>query len=304
MARFLFVTLIAFVCTARGASASVDDRAKVVSQPAAVASDDHAGSEAGDRATDDDSDDFATATGPGRHARATGRPPVIDDDTALGMRWLDRYKPNYFLWGNPDSKIQFSARVRVLENDGLFFAYSQLMFWDIPLTSSPMSDVNFNPELFYRFGLGEGDLDLGFFEHESNGKSADESRAWNRSYLRYTFRGDDLEASFKVWAPYTSSFDAANPDLLEYRGLYEVTVTAKNLLGGSFRHNDLTLRLYPGGPSHIDPFGGGQELTLRFAVKTSPQFTPMWTAQVFNGYGEGLLYYYDRRTIFRAGLSF
>lgn len=240
---------------------------------------------------------------------------AYSDEYATPKTWLEGYRPNYFLYGNTDSKIQLSTKVQLLEDAHLYFAYSQTMFWDIGEVSSPMADVNFNPELFYRFENGSNDaprswFDVGLLEHESNGRDGLSSRAWNRSYVRYTLESRyDAEvrvySSFKAWIPWTSSFDAYNKDLLYDRGLYELELTVANLLGGPFVRDDLTLRLYAGGPSHLNPFLGGQEITLRFAVRgRTHAFIPLWTLQVFNGYGEDLLTYNQRRTIFRLGLSY
>jgi outer membrane phospholipase A len=252
---------------------------------------------------------------------------AASDEYITPKTWLEGYKPNYFLYGTPDSKIQLSAKVQILEEARLYFGYSQLMFWNISYASSPIADVNFNPELFFRFDFSgpakekrevapddspEGPktwLDLGIFEHESNGESFYNSRAWNRSYVRYVLEGRyennvRIYSSFKAWVPYVGTFDQMNPDLLYYRGLYEVEFTCANFLGEAFTRSDLTLRVYSGGPSHLDPFAGGQELTLRFTRRMHPQIVPLWTLQVFNGYGEDLLYYNQRRTVFRGGLSF
>lgn len=243
--------------------------------------------------------------------------------------WLEGFKPNYFLYGNPDSKIQVSAKAQLFESRRLYFAYSQTMFWRIAETSSPMSDVDFNPEIFYRIELhgpqkdsntkdpepapddvAEGPkswIDVGLFEHESNGQSGLTSRSWNRSYVRYVNESryeNDVRVYFsaKVWIPYATS--SKNGDILDYRGIYELQLTVANLLGQSFGRNDMTLRLYPGGVSSVNPFEGGQELTIRFARKGQIQFVPLWSMQLFNGTGESLLDYKNRRTILRAGLSF
>lgn len=247
---------------------------------------------------------------------------AYSDEYATPKTWLEGYRPNYFLYGNPDSKIQLSAKAQLYDEKRLYFAYSQVMFWDLPHASSPITDVNFNPELFYRFDLSgpakehttapddpaEGPktwLDAGLFEHESNGKEGALSRAWNRSYVRYVLESryeNDVRvySTFKAWLPYTSSFDVGNADLLYYRGLYEIELTCAGLIG---ERSDITLRLWSGGPSHVNPFSGGQELTVRFAGGRG-RLVPLWTLQVFNGYGEDLLNYNQRRTIVRAGLSY
>jgi phospholipase A1 len=248
---------------------------------------------------------------------------AYSDEYATPKTWLEGYKPNYFLFGNPDSKIQLSAKAQLFEEKRLYFAYSQVMFWEIGRVSSPITDVNFNPELFYRFDLSgapkeqdtspddpvaRGDktwLDVGLLEHESNGEADPFSRSWNRSYVKYVLESDyddglRLYSTFKAWFPWKSSFDRANADLLYYRGLYEIELTCAGLLG---ERSDVTLRLYAGGPSHVNPFEGGQELTLRFGVGHG-RLVPLWTVQIFNGYAEDLLFFDRRRTMLRAGLSY
>lgn len=68
--------------------------------------------------------------------------------------------------------------------------------------------------------------------------------------------------------------------------------------------SDLNLRVYGGGPSWVDPTRGGQELTLRASMPYFKRFRPLLVAQVFNGYGEGLLDYKTRHTVGRLGISF
>ena len=232
------------------------------------------------------------------------------DEYATPKTWLEGFKPNYLLYGNPDSKIQLSTKAQLFDEKKLYFAYSQTMFWNIPQNSSPVTDVNFNPELFYRFDLSEDEgpiswIDAGILEHESNGREGIWSRTWNRSYVRYVLESryeNDVRvySSFKGWIAYPRSFDDGNPDILFYRGLYEIEMTVAGLLN---QRSDITLRIWAGGPSHVDPFAGGQELTLRYGGHRG-KLVPLWTLQLFNGYGEDLLTYNTRRTVLRAGLSY
>src|SRR5690349_6212575 len=69
-----------------------------------------------------------------------------------------RHNMNYFISGRPDTKVQFSFKMQVIRDWNLFFGYTQVMFWDIPKESSPFTDVNYNPELFYRWYMNNGML--------------------------------------------------------------------------------------------------------------------------------------------------
>lgn len=222
---------------------------------------------------------------------------------------LNRYKPVYFIYGNPDSKLQLSLKAMLFRNFNLYFAYTQLMLWTLTEKSAPMRDINFNPEVFYRLKLtkdADGFLDFGFYEHESNGRSGKLSRSWDRAYLRWTSRtslGDSrrLVWSFKAFAPY--NLDNENKAIARYRGLWELSTTLTGFLSPIFDISEVTFRLYPGGPSHTNPLRGGQELTIRAKWASRTLLSPIvW--QIFHGYGEYLLDYNERKFIVRVGLGF
>jgi phospholipase A1 len=170
-------------------------------------------------------------------------------------------------------------------------------------------DINYNPEVFYRWAIPHQEddwLDLGFYEHESNGKGGELERSWDRVYLRFHSRTTLGERSklvwdIKAWAPI--HYHVLSQDLAEYRGLWELNLTLADFLGPFFERGDLTLRVYPGGQSNLNPLHGGQELTLR--TKSVPRaFLPMVVLQLFHGYGESLLDYQMSRWGVRAGLGF
>lgn len=222
---------------------------------------------------------------------------------------LYEYRPTYFLVGRPNTKIQFSFKAKVVRTTDLYFGYTQLMMWDLMKPSSPFRDLNYNPEVFYRLNFNTSTshwLDLGFFEHESNGRDDEKSRSWDRSYLRYHSRFNlgehwKLNWSIRAWIPYR--LDATNADLARYRGVWEFQASLSNVLNAVFEADDLTLRLYPGGRLYINPLLGGQELTLRGKIRAR-NFLPYVVAQVFHGYGENMLDYNESRYGARAGIGF
>jgi len=112
------------------------------------------------------------------------------DEITPELETFSEYKPTYFITGHPDTKVQLSFKAYIVRAMPLYFAYSQLMMWDLfTKRSSPFRDINFNPEVFYRLNLNDQPsfqwLDFGIYEHESNGKDGGDSRAWDRIYLRY-----------------------------------------------------------------------------------------------------------------------
>lgn len=223
---------------------------------------------------------------------------------------LSRYKPMYFIVGNPDTKIQISFKMQPLANTPVYIGYSQLMIWELRKPSDPMRDINYAPELFYRWRIGGNSptewVDIGLLEHESNGRDGWESRSWNRSYLRYFKQFSlgsrlKLDASLRAWVPY--GYDEMSDQLPQYRGIYEGIVTLSHFLGGFMSYSDFTIRFWGGGPSYLNPAQGGQEATLRLSFWGQTHF-PSLVIQVFNGYGENLLDAADKHFAWRVGFGF
>ncbi|MDR3607166.1 MAG: phospholipase A [Oligoflexia bacterium] len=222
---------------------------------------------------------------------------------------LHQYKPLYFLMGHPYTKIEISFKTQIVRDVPVYFAYTQLMMWDTFNPSPYFYDINYNPLAFYRFHFNTGNeqwLDVIPFEHESNGRGGALERSWNRTGLDYHIRQSlntktALYWDFKIWAPYY--YNPNNPDLAQYRGLWELNLSLSQFMGDFFEFDDLIFRLYPGGESLTNPLHGGQELTLRLKAKFR-RFLPLVIMQVFHGYAEDLLDYQDDRWGIRAGLGF
>lgn len=222
---------------------------------------------------------------------------------------LNTYKPIYLITGAPDAKIEFSFRVALWKTVPLNFGYTQLMFWDLIGAGGVFTDINYAPEVFYRLPVGDEKsrwLDLGIFEHESNGQAGANGRGWNRVYVRYHLEshvGDRarLLGNFKVAVPFL--IDPNNSNLPQYRGVWEVDLTLSEFLGRFFYPSDLIFRLYPGGAWYANPFLGGQELTFRTKTLWWGSFTLPVVFQMFHGYAENLLDYKNERWGFRAGFG-
>lgn len=239
---------------------------------------------------------------------------AYSNETSSASVRLLGYKPSFLLMGKPDQKVQLSLKARVIDSSNFYIAYTQLMFWDLfRKSSAPFSDINFNPEFFYRFSLGNPEdkselrwIDVGY-EHESNGKDGDTSRSWDRLYVLFAAETDlngkaRLQWSAKAWLPVNRG--SQNGDLERFRGLWEANVTLLDFAGPFFDRHDLTLRLYGGGGAGLAPWKGGQELTFRANKWPERKALPMLIVQFFNGYGEGLLRYNERRTGIRGGIGF
>ncbi len=230
------------------------------------------------------------------------------------------YEPFYFIAGleSPNAKFQVSFKYRVLNVAGalakkapalagLHLAYTQTSLWDWNSESRPFYDSSYKPELLYSWDELVGGKPGGWFrcdlqggvQHESNGKSGVDSRSLNIAYLRPTFvfgRDDYLQFTLipRVWTYVTSLSE--NPDLEDYRGYGDLRavlgwqrglqISALGRIGDDGDHGSLQFDVtYP----MMRRFRGSFSLYLH--------------AQYFTGYGESLLGYRERSSVFRAGIS-
>ena len=162
------------------------------------------------------------------------------------------YEPMYFLAGTElsKSKFQISFKYRFIHPQtvlakrfpwvsGLHFGYTQTSFWDLESDSAPFSDTSYKPELFWlsdnylssSSGLFKGVFFQGGIQHESNGRGGDTSRSTNYLYGQpiFVFYSDrsklGLQVAPKLWA-YVHNDDITNPDLMDYRGYFELEAKA------------------------------------------------------------------------------
>jgi outer membrane phospholipase A len=148
------------------------------------------------------------------------------------------HNDNYFICGDKTDdqvKYQVSLKYALLYpfNIGLYAAYTQTSLWNIFDKSSPFIDSNYNPEVFWEFTSGNnlfgnvttGVLDyirIGFYEHKSNGRDGEESRGWDRCYIKTQLsvgQTVNVGISLKVWYLYNTA--SRNSDIYEYMGAGE-----------------------------------------------------------------------------------
>jgi outer membrane phospholipase A len=233
---------------------------------------------------------------------ASGAPVgVLASDPEL-LR-LTGHKGIYFVYGNPSGKVQLSAKHQMLEGHEAYVAYTQTMLWEFQRESTPFSDVNFNPELFYRFHLSpSASLDVSPFEHVSNGRDGLASRGLNDLYARlsesWNFERVRFDGGVKVFAFW--GLDQNNSDLRDYCGFWNGSLSA------SF--TDVVLpfwqvyaKISPGSPWGNRIERGNQEFGLSMKFDRSSTL-PFLYIQYFNGYGESLLTYNQNSSAIRIGV--
>src|SRR3546814_4989197 len=74
-------------------------------------------------------------------------------------------------------------------SNGIHFAYTQRMFWDLGAESSPFRNIDYMPEVFYLLPAApvREQIALGGqagFRHESNGRDGLTSRSLNTLYIQ------------------------------------------------------------------------------------------------------------------------
>lgn len=248
-------------------------------------------------------------------------PPVAPPaDRSAGNAFIGNlapYEPIYAVYGpgtNTDARLQLSFEYRLFGSrdaahlpsswrDGLHFAYTQRMFWDLGANSMPFRNIDYQPEIIYvtptRMLKNGMSLALqGGLRHESNGRDGDASRSINSIYVApmaaFSLGGERRLLVAPRLTFYVGD-KSDNPDIVRYRGhtglflqvgdddgLRLSTNSRFNFGSGKGAINaDLSYPL----PRLL---GGGPDLYL--------------FAQGFAGYGENLLDY--KRSITRLRIGF
>ena len=249
----------------------------------------------------------------------------IERETRFQHYVITPHKPNYILPfsynENPNNasvdstsngdldktevKFQFSMKFAILDNlfgeqGSLQFAYTNLSFWQAynKNISSPFRETVHEPELFLVF---ENDWEIFGFKnrliqmgvvHQSNGRSGELSRSWNRAYMDFIFQRDDFYLSLKPWYQVDSAGSLKdNPDIENYMGHGELRAA----YAGGGHTLSVMLRNNFHGPNY-----GAFEVNWSFPMSRRAK----WFVQYFNGYGESLIDYNVRVNRLGIGIAF
>lgn len=229
---------------------------------------------------------------------------------------LSENEPMYFVAGASSgwsARFQLSFKYRLFDYGagfgrdapwltGFYFAYTQTSLWDLEAESKPFFDTSYRPSLFWRWlrtdertwvdGLRVG------VEHESNGQAGIESRSLNIAFVQPEWRWKTASLGSYEFTPkayyYVDKSD--NPDIQKYRGYVDwrgrwdsgdnwlLTLLAR---GGTARKGSLQI-----------------DLARRARDLKIGALSGYFYVQYFNGYGESLRDYDQRRTAqLRFGLA-
>ncbi|HSV98116.1 MAG TPA: phospholipase A [Spirochaetota bacterium] len=241
----------------------------------------------------------------------TGDTPPADseqkEDVKVPYSPLSVYKWNYLIFGNSDDQVkaQLSLKYEFIRESGIFLGYSQSMFWMLYEKSSPFSEINFNPEVFWNYGDKIDFLQLGFYEHKSNGKDGLSSRAWDRSYAQFqTSTGRSFNAGIDIKVFYYLRKAEENRDIDDYTGYYEAKIFFRFMKPGpdSITFNE---ELYFRGGTGKGNYGfdckkGWIEAGVKLRVPIQ-SIQPHFFIQGFYGYGESMVVYNKKDFAVRAG---
>ncbi len=218
-----------------------------------------------------------------------------------------------------EMRVQLSVRTKLAQNiltsensnlrDSLWLGYSQQSYWQVfsPAISRPFRATDHEPEVMYvypttarlPFGWRWHYSGLGLV-HQSNGQSLPLSRSWNRAYVMTGIELDNRwTVSARLWKRlHESAADDDNPGISNYMGRGEMTVSWQRDRSNTFI---LTGRHSLGGAHR-----GSARLewlqTLGQNVGAGKSNLRLHTA-IFSGYGDSLIDYNRKRTVFSVGLS-
>lgn len=173
-----------------------------------------------------------------------------------------------------------------------YVAYTARSWWQLfnDDISSPFRETNYEPELFVRsadkreiLGATFSGWELGF-NHQSNGRSEQLSRSWNRIMGRTGIElNNDLTLLLRAWyrLPEDEENDD-NPDIYKYMGYGDIrSIWTPN-------KNTFTAMLRPGTDKTSYELTWSYPISKVFRIYT----------QYYNGYGESLIDYdYDNERI-------
>jgi phospholipase A1 len=217
-----------------------------------------------------------------------------------------------------EMRLQVSLRTKLVENvftrsassqsDSLWFGYTQQSYWQLfnPGLSRPFRSTDHEPELVYIHPLQTEKADAWRLRlwgvglvHQSNGQSLPLSRSWNRVYLMAGIEHGPFSLQARVWQRlHEPSKHDDNPGISDYIGRGELVgnwhADRRNLFSVTLRS---ALHAKTRGSARIEWFRSlwdeGQGPLSGLQLHT----------ELFTGYGDTLLDYNRRRTVFSLGFA-
>jgi phospholipase A1 len=202
---------------------------------------------------------------------------------------VDQYEAKFQI------SVQLPLYLQEKDNNGVFFGFTTVSFWQIynSESSKPFRETNYEPEVFYQWSPRWDVLGFRFngaqigLNHMSNGQDGLKSRSWNRVVATALFSDENAAYYLKTWYRLpeddkTDPFDTTgddNPDILDYYGRVE--------LGYAYQFGDVELLARLRNNLSFDD--NRSAIELNFTYPLSERYNLL--VQYFNGYGDSLIDY-------------
>jgi len=250
---------------------------------------------------------------------AATTPPLPDLDRLLGGR-LSAFEPIYFIDGaGTDAKtiarFQLSFKFRLMMPDdprsrafldNLYLGYTQTSTWYMRKLSAPFRDTSYMPQVFYYIPdtgwksslFTQMGIMVGLF-HESNGRDGPESRAIDTAFVRPTWDFGNMQSYHLTVSPKIYQYinrAGENRDIADYRGYVDLLIKY-----GSPGGWQLATTLRKGTKSWYGSVDA--QLSYPLARLLGDAWGGYLVLGYFNGYGEDILGYNQKRWVARLGFA-
>jgi len=247
----------------------------------------------------------------------------VPADSFAGTFYKPTYVLPYYYTGSPDNavyqghtpngesikhtelKYQLSFKVPLWKNiyqfpTSLYFAYTQMSYWQVYNGSSFFRETDYEPELFLaneiQWNLPRGwsinSLNLGI-THQSNGVGGSLERSWNRIYLEAMSSVGDWMISVRPWyILHDGSLENHNPNIGKFMGYGKVIAAYK------YHHQVFSFAFN----NFIESQMRRPTLELTWSIPITA-YLKVYT-QVFSGYGQSLIEYNHHTNSVGIGIAF
>jgi phospholipase A1 len=201
-------------------------------------------------------------------------------------------------------KYQLSFKVPIWQRifstpTSMYFAYSQLSYWQLYDRDPFFRETDYEPEFFLSSEVNWhllGSWHINFLNlgaiHQSNGFGGAQERSWNRVYMGATASSENWVITVRPWYVFhDSTYERQNPNMANYLGHEQIIVACK------FYSQVLALEAR----NAIEHHGRHAALTATWSFPITKHINGY--LQVFSGYGQSLIEYNHRTNSAGVGIA-